>query len=215
MNLKEQKNYEQIFKEKVGIDFNTFYLKYHPKLIWMIRKMNITELDAEDIATEAILHSLEKIELYDNNYEYSTWLFHIGKNKAYKYLSDRKLIIFHDDLVSDSNFSDELVSFTREMIYEHNFYDITIDTNNLKKIDILKCKTKSEAIYKSVLKEISSLDEKFRKILELFVIQNLTYTQISSKLNIDQQTVKNRLHHGKIHLKRKLRETLKYIDENY
>lgn len=69
MELKNEKKHTDNFKESTGLNFNEYYTKYYPKLAYTIGKFNINSIDAEAIANEAFMRSLEKIDQYNPKYQ--------------------------------------------------------------------------------------------------------------------------------------------------
>lgn len=187
MKLKSTNAYEELFLEKTGISFSTFYTKYYTKLVWKIQKYNITQLDAEGIASEAFMQSLEKIDQYNTKYHYSTWLFTIGKNLALQYKIDNKKEILVDTS-GDSN--DEDNSWNAFQYYLNSKIDSFEEDIDNDEISYQK--------YQITLKEIAKLDAKYKEYIELCDIQNKSYDEIAEIMDVKLQTVKNRLHHGRI-----------------
>jgi RNA polymerase sigma-70 factor (ECF subfamily) len=178
-------NYEQIFQEKTGQSFNKFYNKYYTKLVWQLRKLNITDLDAQGLANDAFMQSLEKIEQYNPAYNFSTWLFTVGRNLALQFKKDNSKIILVD--TSDNTQEDKAVSgmnYYLNMKIDNSTEVIENQNITLKKYDI-------------ALKNIASLDVKYREYIELCDIQGKSYDEICDLLGVELQTVKNRLHHGR------------------
>jgi len=208
--------HEQRFKEITGYEFNAYYAKFYPKLVWNIQGINITELDCEEIANEAFMESLMKIHQYNPIYQYSTWLFTIAKRLAYQYKKDNAKEILvdmaADNTDEDSNF-DPIHSFLK------NKLDTAEDTLQ----QTIEYGTKMNVKYKETLKEISKLDAKYRTIIELSDVQGKSYNEICDILGMELgktpeqrlQTVKNRLHHGRLRLEKNLREKFAIIDDRY
>jgi RNA polymerase sigma factor (sigma-70 family) len=189
-------HYEDLFRQKTGKDFNTFYNKYYTKLVWKITQMNINTLDAEDIANRAFMQSLNKIEMYNPEYNYSTWLFDIAKKMAFQFKKDESRMIMVEMSNDDSDGEDGF-----DPVHGYITHKIADDyTKNVSYEKIMQLK------YKETLKAISKLDSKYRKIIELSDIQGKSYNEICDILGDELgttakqrlQTVKNRLHHGRI-----------------
>ena len=217
LQVVKTKSYEEIFFEKTGKDFNTFYKKYYNKLVWLIQRMNVNSIDAEALANDAFMRSLDKIETYNSQYHYSTWLFDIGKKLTYQYKKDQKKRELSTDMMSDGDM-------------DNSCYD-PIQYYLKNKIDTFQTEFDNQKIinkkYLETLREISKLDPKYRKIIELSDIQGKTYNEIVNILGADLgaannkteaeiyaqrlQTVKNRLHHGRIRLENNLKQKFKYI----
>ncbi len=179
-------NYEKIFHEKTGQKFNTFFNKYYTKLVWQLRKFNITDLDAQELANEAFMQSLEKIEQYNPSYHFSTWLFTIGKHLALQFKKDNSKTILVDtsDNTQDDNKVVSSMNYYLNMKIDNSNETIENQNITLKKYDI-------------TLKSIASLDVKYREYIEICDIQGKSYDEICDLLGVELQTVKNRLHHGR------------------
>lgn len=201
---KTSNNYEAIFLEKTGKKFNDFYKEFYPKLLWQIKKISIDDIDADYITTEAFMHSLEKIEMYNPEFAYSTWLFHIAKNIAYQYKKKRSKIVLIDGSTDDNDVDSSSASM--------NYY-----VNNLTKVDDIldneEYEKKVQLKYKLTLKAISSLKDKYRHILELCDIDKKSYLEIVEITGLPMQTVKNRVFHGRSKIIESLKKEFKYINE--
>lgn len=200
------KSFEQQFLEKTGKDFNTFYAKYYLKLVWIIQRMNINKIDAEDITNQAFMQALHKIEMYNPQYHFSTWLFDIGKKMGYQYKKDEKKREICVDTNSEGGDEDDQ-NYDPVQRYLKSKMDSVQDDYNTQNMTSLK--------YNETLREISKLDPKYRRILELSDIQGKSYNQICEILGVELQTVKNRLHHGRLRLENNLKERFKHIETNY
>jgi len=215
------KSYEQLFLEKTGKDFNTFYKKYYNKLVWIIQRMNINTIDAEGLTNDAFMQALNKIDKYNPQYHFSTWLFDIGKKMAYQYKNDQKKREILVDTTSDDSEDNDPIQY-----YLKNKMDsVYVESDSQK---LIACK------YDETLREISKLDPKYKRIIELSDIQGKSYNQIieilgtelshvqdkNGKIHIKTPeqclgTVKNRLHHGRLRLENNLKEKFKLIEKNF
>jgi len=201
--VSEKTNYEQRFEEVTGENFNRFYAKYYPKLVWHIQKMNINTIDAEDLANRAFMNALTKIDMYDPNYHFSTWLFTAGKNLAYKFKTDSSKIFLIDTNGGSHETNDHAYSTLQyHLVSQH-------DTSNLDYDNITKLK------YEATLEEIQRLSPIYKTIVTMRDVEGYTYAEICEQLGIQLHTVKNRLHHGRTTIENKLKEKFSYIYENY
>ncbi len=204
---------EQRFEMITGKSFNTFYAKYYKKLVWKIQQHNINSIDAEGLANDAFMHSMEKIHQYNPEYHYSTWLFTIGRNFANQFKKDNKKYVLVDTTVDSS--SDDSTAFNTYQYYLNSKIDNSTAEVDSQKMLALK--------YDETLKQISYLDDKYKVIIELADIQEKSYNEIidilGNDLHVDPkqrlQTVKNRLHHGRTKIEKNLKTKLNYITNNY
>jgi RNA polymerase sigma-70 factor (ECF subfamily) len=208
--------YEEQFLEKTGYIFKDYYSKYFPKLVWNIQGFKITDLDAEEIANEAFMESLIKIDKYNAQWAFSTWLFTIARNLAKQYKKDhgKEILV---DLTAEN--TDEDSNYDPVHSYLKNKMDTAEDTVQLTQDYRLKMKVK----YSETMKEISKLDAKYRTIIELSDVKGKSYNEICDILGDELgktpeqrlQTVKNRLHHGRLRLEKNLREKFAIIEDRF
>lgn len=201
--VKQTNNYEEIFKEKTGKEFNKFYAHYYPKLVWLVRKINICELDAEAIANYSFMKSLEKIEQYDNRWHYSTWLFNIAKMEAYAYKNKAKKTILIDSLSNDND-----MNFGAESALNYYINAKTSIDDSLEKKEYDKL---LQSKYKLTLSAITRLKDKYKEVITLCDINGKTYEDIVNITGLPMQTVKNRIHHGRIKLEEELSSKFKHL----
>lgn len=214
--LTEQKtlSYEEKFKTVTNQDFNIFYKKYYPKLVWQVQKLNINVLDAEDIANKAFIQSIDKIEQYNPEYHFSTWLFTTGKNMAYKFKKDNAKYVLVDSNSSGSDVDDS-------MAFDALQYHQNIKMDNIH--EDLESQNITNLKAQEVLKEIEKLGPKYKTIIELCDIEGLSYNDIvdllgdelGEKEELRLQTVKNRLFHGRTKIENNLKRKFNHICENY
>lgn len=201
-------DYEKAFEKKTGKKFNVFYKMYYPKLVWLIRKINIDQLDAEDIANQAFMKSLEKIEMYNPQWHFSTWLFDIGKNMAYQYKKQSARTICVESISEDSEVDIDFGSQSGLKFY----------INAITKVDDSDEKSQYDRVsdrkYKLTLKAISGLKDKYKTVINLCDIQGKSYTEITEITGLPMQTVKNRLHHGRLKLEEELKSKFNWINEH-
>ncbi len=201
-------DFEKIFEEKTKKKFTVFYKTYYPKLVWLIRGINIDHSAAEDIANMAFMKSLEKIEMYNPQWHYSTWLFDIAKNMAYQHKKVSAKTVCVESISEDSEVDVDFGSQSGLKFY----------VNAVTKVDDSDEKAQydrtSDTKYKLTLKAISRLKDKYKSVIELRDIQCKTYTEITELTGLNMQTVKNRLHHGRMKLEEELSEKFSWINEN-
>lgn len=195
-----QKSYEQKFTEKTGFTFNEFYQKYYHKLVWHIQKFKITELDAEGIASTAMMQGLEKIDKYNPQYHYSTWLFTIGKHLALQYKIDNK--------------KEVLVDTTGDYSEDNNSYQYYLNSKIDNSVEDFESQTITTQKYQETLIELSKLDNKYKEYIELCDIQGKTYDEICEIMDVKLQTVKNRLFHGRLKIQKNTKNKFKSIIEH-
>jgi len=191
-------NIEQVFEEKTGINFNKFYNKYLPKLIWFAQNIVQDVTEAEDLANEAFIKSLHKIEMYDPNYNFSTWLFTMTRKMAIESLKrkKRKLPTSSIDEVDNNG------KYMWESIADISDEDADIDVRLIKKSEVM-------------MKNIEKLDEKYRIVIELREIEDLSYNDIADLLGLNLSTMKSQLRQARLLLQGMVKDEFEMIEENY
>jgi RNA polymerase sigma-70 factor (ECF subfamily) len=165
----------EIFKEKTGKDFLEFYDKYLPKLIFHNNKyLNDTSI-SEDIAIDAIIKSLQKIDTYDSDKaRFSTWLFTISKNDCIQYKNN-----FINRNVSVDKFVDEEGTTIKDFLN-----DSSVDDELVKEMEQLN---NDKA---NLLKEkIELLKDPYRKVIKLREIDEKSYRDITILLKEDNESI--------------------------
>jgi RNA polymerase sigma factor (sigma-70 family) len=156
----------QIFEEKTGKKFIDFYNKYLQTLIFYNIKFVKDAEIAEDIAANAIYKSLDKVDKYDNDKAaFSTWLFTISRNDCIQYNNSLRTLSIDKTINEDgSSLKDFLESSTIE-----DSFDKDIENLNELKGDLIR-------------KSIPTLKEKFRKVIQLREIEEMSYREITIEL---------------------------------
>ena len=199
-----QANYEELFRKSTGLTFNSYYNKFFKKLTYYVKKFGVTELDAEGLANDAFMKALDKIEMYDSQYDFGPWLFKIAKNLTLKHIKDNKSTILVDyNQEQDEDFDSSYNALKYHITKKQDDY-----TNELTSEKILEFK------YTETLKEIHKLGPKYKNIIILCDIDGKSYKEIANLTNLPEQTIKNRIHHGRKKLQKVLKPKFNKIYEN-
>ena len=188
------------FETLTGMSFDEFYLSKLSSLTKYISKYIKDEFEAEDIATECFLKSLESINLYDNTKgPITTWVYTIAKNLAYKFVQSRKknnVVSLSTKIDEDGEveLSDVIHGSEEEDIIKKEY----LDKNNQKMCVIMDA--------------ISMLKEPLKTVIELREIHGLSYEDISDLQNIPQGTTKSQIKKGRELIKEMVYDKLKEID---
>ncbi|MFC4323049.1 sigma-70 family RNA polymerase sigma factor [Litchfieldia salsa] len=127
----------------------------------------------EDILQEVFISCYKNIDSFRDESSYKTWLIRITINKC----------------------KDSLKRWSfRNLVYRGEI-DLVYDLNSPEK------QTVSEAEGQLLMKEVLDLPLKFREVIILFYYQDMTIDEISKLLEINQNTVKSRLHRARTKLK--------------
>lgn len=133
-------------------------------------KRTENENDAEDITIQTFSKAFDKINTYDENYKFKTWLITISKN-------------IHIDLVRkeknkvSQSFPNDEESMNQILDNAPSPEDKIITEQNLAKL----------------LKDIKKLKPDYQEVIQLRYFQELSYKEISEKLGEPMNNVKVKL----------------------
>lgn len=134
------------------------------------------EDEAEDITIKTFAKAFDKIDLYNDNYNFKTWLISISKN------------IFIDSIRGKKK---ETISLTKKDSEAH----LITDGSPTPEDQIINEQNLAE-----LLSHIKKLSVKQQKIIQLRYFQELSYKEISETLNESMSSVKVNLLRAKKNL---------------
>ncbi len=128
-----------------------------------VHRMLGTDEDARDVAQEALVKMLRKLDQYDDRYAFSTWVFGIARNTAIDELRRRKRRAWDEpgEIVDPSSTPLQQVAHTERAV-----------------------------ALQSALQVIPPM---YREVLVLHHFEHLTYAEIADTLDIPIGTVMNRI----------------------
>jgi RNA polymerase sigma-70 factor (ECF subfamily) len=187
---------EKLFKERTGKDFSFFYTKYYPKLIYYTSKMCNDQQKAENISTDSFLIAFEKIDKYEKEKsQFSTWLFTIAKNLMLQDIKNSKKTMSLDIEI------DEEGTTMKDFIQEEESKEYLHELSN-KKADIMK-------------RQIATLKEPYRKVIEMREIKKMQYKDIADELDLNLSTVKSQIRNGRSILIKETEKEFEMLDDMY
>ncbi|WP_373681043.1 RNA polymerase sigma factor [Tenacibaculum sp. M341] len=129
------------------------------------------EIDAEDITIQTFAKAFNKIDSFNPEYQFSTWLIAISKNLHYDLLRKRKSSIITKSTSNETN----------------EVYDIVDDTPTPED------KIIREQNLAKLLKNIKKLQPKYQEVINLRFFQELSYKEIATQINEPMNNVKVKL----------------------
>lgn len=186
---------EAEFFNKTNMVFNVFYKNYYPKLYWYILKIVRDPDQAKDVVNVAFMQSLNKIDSYNPEYNFSTWLFNIAQKYAFTHLKEKAKFFSIDEKDEDGN---TLL----------NYFESKIESKSVEDNQIIMTK------YKYMIKQIDLLPEKYRRVIVMRELDNLSYEEINEALGIGLQNVKNQIRNGRIKLQGMVKEYFDKVDRS-
>ena len=170
LTLKDKENYRHLME------------RYEKKLTrYIIRISGIKRDDAEDVLQESFIKSYQKINNFDFDYKFSSWMYRIVHNETFTYLRKKKA----RPKVIDSEFSSIILDSLKD------------DLNIEKEID-------KKYLAKHLSEIMSGISEKYRVVLTLKYLEDKDYQEISDILKKPMGTVATLLKRAKEQLKKEI-----------
>jgi len=164
--------------------FELIVQRYKEPLINFIYYYLGNRLDAEDVVQETFIRLYKKKEMYRKVAKFSTWIYTIASNLAKTELRKRKR---------------QRVLSLSKIGYEDKDFEIP---DNLSQPDNI---VDNNMKLKFIKREIDKLPARFKEVVILRDIEQLSYEEISEILNIPIGTVKSRVNRGRNRLQNKLK----------
>lgn len=132
-------------------------------------KRTQNENDAEDITIRTFSKAFDKIKTYDESYAFKTWLITISKNIHIDLIRKRKKNLLESRGNNDviKKYLDDSPSMEDQLIQEQNLADL--------------------------LRDIKKLKPHYQEVINLRYFNELSYADISEKLNEPMNNVKVKL----------------------
>ncbi|PWW20010.1 RNA polymerase sigma (SigW) subunit [Cytobacillus oceanisediminis] len=159
---------------------------YKDKVFQICYRMLGNRHEAEDIAQEAFLRAYVNISSFNIELKFSTWLYRIATNLCIDRIRKKKPDYYLDAEVAGT---DGL-----------NMYSQIASDTRLPEDDV-----ESLELQETIQREISKLPEKYRSVIVLKYIEELSLNEISETLDLPLGTVKTRIHRGREALRNQLR----------
>ncbi|WP_405576290.1 RNA polymerase sigma factor [Winogradskyella sp. Asnod2-B02-A] len=157
-------------KNKEQIAFNFLLDTYWNDVYAFQLKRTQNENDAEDITIQTFSKAFDKIDTYNEDYKFKTWLITISKN-------------IHIDLVRKQKKSINDTSKDNE----DNYFDI-VDDSPTPEDSII-----TEQNLANLLRDIKKLKPHYQEVINLRFFQELSYKEISEELKEPINNVKVKL----------------------
>ncbi|MVN89775.1 RNA polymerase sigma factor [Mucilaginibacter aquatilis] len=172
-------DYQLVLKAREGSQkaFADLMQRYKDSIYFMSLKMVNNREDAMDITVETFAKAFEKLDKYQPDYAFSTWLFRVATNNCIDFLRKKKL-----NTVSINNMMDE---------EDDRPLQIKADTLNPEETSIKKQQSNEIKLL------IESLPPRYRNLLTLRYFDELSYEEIAQQLDLPLGTVKAQLFRAK------------------
>lgn len=164
MRMGEEKELVMKATEGDKSSFEKLVLKYTKGLYGYVFNMLGHQQAAQDVVQEAFVKAYKNMYSFNANKCFSTWLYTIAKNSDLNYIKANKKYEFIDVEEKVSDFD--------------NPEAVCISNEDSKKL----------------ANAIDKLSEKYKVLIYLKYINNLSYEEISKELNISKSIVESRLY---------------------
>lgn len=176
-----EKGDRQAFAELVDL--------YKDKVYSLAYRMLGNAQDAEDIAQETFMRVYANLHRFDDQYKISTWIYRIANNLCIDIIRKRKVRRHQFSFDAEITGTDGL-----------DLYDTVHDNDPSPEQQLI-----TSELQNKVKDAILSLAPKYRTIMILKYIEDLSLQEISDIVGLPVATVKTRVHRGREALRKKLR----------
>jgi RNA polymerase sigma-70 factor, ECF subfamily len=159
---------------------------YKDKVFQLCYRILGNRHEAEDMAQEAFIRAYVNISRFNIDLKFSTWLYRIATNLCIDRIRKKKPDYYLDAEVSGT---DGLT------MYSQIASDTILPEDEIESLELQE----------TIQREITKLPEKYRSVIVLKYIEELSLNEISEILDIPLGTVKTRIHRGREALRHQLR----------
>lgn len=157
---------------------------YKDKIFYLAYRMLSNRYEAEDVVQDTFLRIYCNLDRYDESQKFSTWIYRIGTNLCIDRLRKRKPS-YSLDAENDQEGID-------------GYAVISSDDNTPESYLLIS------EMQQMVHEALESLPEKYKIVMTLRYLKDMSLQEISDVLNIPVTTIKTRVHRGREFLRKKL-----------
>lgn len=151
--------------------FEELIERFQRGLYFFVIRILKNEAQAADIVQDSFVTVYKVIDRIDIKRKFSTYLFEIAKNAAFSYLRKQKRMVSLDAIAELEQDESFIEHYLREDVFE------------------------------GVRIAVKALPDKYRRVITLYYFEELTYEEVSWKLQIPVNTVRTHLKRAKEQLK--------------
>jgi len=148
--------------------------RYKDSIYFMVLKMVNNKEDAMDLTVETFAKAFEKLDKYQPEFAFSTWLFRVATNNCIDFIRKKKLNTLSIHGMTDDD-------------GEEQPFQIKADVLNPEESSIKKQQTEELRLL------IDGLPTRYRNLITLRYFDELSYEEISEQLDLPLGTVKAQL----------------------
>jgi len=162
---------------------------YKDKIFHLGYRMLSNRHEAEDVVQETFLRVYKNLDRYDQKQKFSTWIYRIGTNLCIDRLRKRKPSYSLDAELNDQDGTDGYALLPGDERTPESEYLLS-ETQQL------------------IHQAIDSLPDKYKTVMVLRYLQELSLQEISEVMDMPVTTIKTRVHRGREFLRKKLEPKL-------
>lgn len=157
------------------LNINELFSKHYNDVYAFARSKTRDHHKAEDLTCKTFTKAYLNIQSYDASLSFNNWIFTICKNTFLDDIKKKKLNSFSIDEYSNYELRDNAISPLNKLIMQEQYLGVLLIMDRLR------------------------LDEK--QIIQLFFIEDLSYIEITKRLNISYANARTKLSRAKNNLR--------------
>jgi RNA polymerase sigma factor (sigma-70 family) len=153
--------------------------RYKDSIYFMVLKMVNNKEDANDLTVETFAKAFEKLEKYQPEYAFSTWLFSVATNNCIDFIRKKKLNTQSIHGMMDEDGDEKPLQIKSDVL---NPEETSIKKQQTEELKLL----------------IESLPIRYRNLITLRYFDELSYEEIAQQLDLPLGTVKAQLFRAQV-----------------
>ncbi len=163
--------------------FEELHRRYVASIYRLVRRKLGDALLAEDIAQETFMKALRMMDRVDDTFNFGGWVHTVARNLCFDELRRRQ--------------RDLRVEGSSEEVEEDSLTNIPSTARSFDPVDV----SESNELRRQVWEVAQKLPEKYRLVLTLRELQDLSYRQIARTLNMSESAVETLLYRARLRFK--------------
>lgn len=159
--------------------YGVLMARYRDSVFYIMLKMVHNRDDAEDLTQEAFAKAFNNLVNYSADFAFTTWLFKIATNNGIDYLRKKRLQTSSLEETQETDDGDAPTMVVKD-------HASNPEENMMKEQRAEKIRT-----------AVGNLNPKYKVLVEMRYLEELSYEEISEKLDIPLGTVKAQLFRAK------------------
>src|SRR6202046_4170055 len=162
-NAKNDFNLVQKAKEGDQKAYADLMARYKDSIYFMVLKMVNNKEDANDLTVETFAKAFEKLDKYQPEFAFSTWLFRVATNNCIDFIRKKKLNTTSIHGMTDEDGDEQTLQIKSDVL---NPEEVSIKKQQTQELKIL----------------IDSLPSRYRNLITLRYFDELSYEEIAQQL---------------------------------